>query len=197
MLSDDGKKAEFDSPENLKALQLHGRRHQGRLRAEGRHDVHGGAVADALRGRQAGLHAQLAVRLRRSARRTRTRPTFKVAPFPKFEGGRQVRHARRPQRRHLGLLEEPGRRARVRRLPTRARSASSSSATEYSLPPTLASVYDDAEDEEGDPVRSGDQAGDRAGRSRARSRRSTRRSPRRSTRTSTRRSPARPRQRTP
>ena len=66
---------------------VHGRRHQGRRGAEGRHDVHGGAGAPLLRGRARDVHAQLAVRVRAPARRTRTRRKFDVAPFPTFEGG--------------------------------------------------------------------------------------------------------------
>ena len=52
VLSEDGKKSEFNSQENIDALAVHGRRHQERRRAEGRHDVHGGARPPRLRGRR-------------------------------------------------------------------------------------------------------------------------------------------------
>ena len=64
VLSEDGKKATIDSPESRQGAAVHGRRDQGRRRAEGRHDLHGARVARGLPDRQVRLHAQLAVRLR-------------------------------------------------------------------------------------------------------------------------------------
>ena len=87
VLSEDGTKAEIDSPENLKALQVHGRRHQERRGAEGRDHLHGGARAARVRVRPRDVHAQLALLLRARPEGGETKGKFAVAPFPAFEGG--------------------------------------------------------------------------------------------------------------
>ena len=65
VISDDGKKSTFNSPENVKALQfmMDGIKNGDAPKAVV--DVHGGGVAARLRGEPGRLHAQLAVRLRR------------------------------------------------------------------------------------------------------------------------------------
>ena len=61
------------------------------------------------------VHAQLAVRLRAGQRKgTQGRGQVQGRAVPDVRGRRQGRHPRRPQHGHLGLLEEPGRRAEVR-----------------------------------------------------------------------------------
>ena len=118
ILSDDGKKAEIDSPENLKALQF---------MVDG---IKSGAAPKAV-----------TTYMEEEARRTfeaeratferqwpyayalgnksgsKVKGKFEVAPYPEFEGGGKAAHPRRPQHRHLGLLQEPGRHAEADRLP--------------------------------------------------------------------------------
>ena len=72
VISEDGKQVDVQLARERQGAPVHDGRHQERRRAEGRRHVHGGGVAARLRGGPCRLHAQLAVRLRRSARRTRT-----------------------------------------------------------------------------------------------------------------------------
>ena len=195
VLSEDGKKATIDSPENVAATKL---------MADA---VKSGAAPKAVAtymepesltawqtgkpammrnwpyayGAQPG-HAQAQGQVRRRA-------------AARVRGRRQGRDPRRRQQRRLRLLEEPGRGAGGRRLPRPAGVADPADggvlagvAAEGHLRP--------ARGQEGDPVlgRPADRRSSRP--SRARSRRSIRRSRRRSTRTSTRRSWARCRPRT-
>ena len=67
---------------------VHGRRAQGRRRAEGRHHLHGARVARGLPDRQVRVHAQLALRLRAQPEgQAKVKGKFEVMPFPEFEGG--------------------------------------------------------------------------------------------------------------
>ena len=68
---------------------------------------------------------------------------FKVDAVPVVRGRRQGGHPRRPQRRGLGLLEEPRRSAEVHRLLLRQGRGQKETFDKYTNAPTLASVYDD------------------------------------------------------
>ncbi len=192
VLSDDGKKAEFDSPENLKALQF---------MVDGIKD---GAAPKAVttymeeesrRAFETGdadVHAQLAVRVRRR-QEEQERAGVRGRAVPGVRGRRQGRHPRRPQQGHLGVLEEPGRRARACRLPHEPRSDQIEMRSEYSLPPALSAAYDDPKVKKALPFSDRAQAGDRAGQVAPGLAGLPADLARRSTRTSTRRSRARSR----
>ena len=75
VLSSDGKKAEIDSPQNLKALNFMVDGDQERRRPEGRHDLHGGAGQARLPVGQVRRDAQLALRLRAGRRPRRSAST--------------------------------------------------------------------------------------------------------------------------
>ncbi len=115
VLSEDGTESTFNSQQNIDALQF---------MVDGIND---GAAPKAVatymeeesrRAFENGkprVHAQLAVRvLRRPEEQERAEVRGRAVPG--VRGRRQGRHPRRAQQRDLGLLEEPGRRARVRRL---------------------------------------------------------------------------------
>ena len=102
VLSDDGKKAEIDSPENLAALKF---------MVDGIKD---GAAR--VRGGPGHLPAQLAVRVRDREPGEGDEGQLRRGPVPGVGGRRQGGHPRRLQPRHLDLLEEPRRRAQVHRL---------------------------------------------------------------------------------
>ena len=184
MLSDDGKKAEFDSPENLKALQF---------MVDGIKD---GAAPKAVttymeeEARRA-FESGRATFMRNwpyayaIGKKNKDAPEFEVAPFPEFEGGGKAGilgghndvisvYSKNPGGA-LALVDylTGGGGPDARRPSTRCRRRSSRPTTtprsrRRSRSPTSSSRRSSR-------------------RSRARSRRSTRRSPRRSTRTSTRR----------
>ena len=174
IVSDDGKTATADSQEVKDVLKFMARRHQERLRAEGRHDLQGGGVAARIRVRQRDVHAQLAVRLRaRQELEDRGQVRHRDLPGLLRPAGR--RRARRLQPRHLGLLEEPRGLPRVHRVRHEAGSAEDHG--DRGVP-----AADDQRDvrrpggQEGAAVRGRAEDRDRAGASRGRCRRSTRRS---------------------
>ena len=97
---------------------VHGRRHQERRGAEGRHDLHGGGGAARVRGRPRRLRAQVALRLRaRQQEGLEGQGQVRGRAVSGVRGRRQGRDPRRPQHGHLDLLEEPGRSAEADRLP--------------------------------------------------------------------------------
>ena len=116
VLSDDGTKAEIDSPENVKALKF---------MVDG---IKSGAAPKAV----TTYMEEPARRTFESGKATfmrnwpycyalaqkapKTKGKFAVVPFPAFEGARQGRHPRRRQPRDLDVLEEPRRVAEVHRL---------------------------------------------------------------------------------
>ena len=184
VLSEDGSKAEFDSPENLKALKF---------MVDGIKD---GAAPKAVT-----TYMEEQARMSFEAGRATFERNWPYAyaagkkntndaglqgrRVPGVRGRRQGRHPRRSQRRHLGLRQEPGRRAEGARLPLlgggggHAGRASSRCRRRSRRRTTIRRSRRRSRSRPSSSRRS-------PRRSLARSRRSTRRSPRRSTRTSTR-----------
>ena len=81
VLSDDGKKAEFDSPENVKALQFMVDGIKNGAAPKAVHDVHGGGGATRLRGRERDLMRNWPYAYA-VGKKNKNAPKFAVAPFP-------------------------------------------------------------------------------------------------------------------
>ena len=188
VLSDDGLKAAIDSPQNVKALQL---------MVDG---VKSGAAPKAvttymepesLTAFQTGKYAFMrnwpyAYALNQKDKDS-SQGQLRGRAAAELRGRRQGRHPRRPQLGDLGLLEEPGRRADVRRL-RHGPENDVQEASEFSLAPVLTATYDDATVKKALPF--SDELKQAVAQAKARpSRRSIRRSRRRSTTTSTTRWP--------
>ena len=145
VLSEDGHEGRVRLARERQGAAVHGRRHQERRRAEGRDDLHGGGGAHRP-SRAAARPSSATGRTRtRPPRRTRSAPEFEVAAVPGVRGRRQGRHPRRPQRRDLRQRQEPGRLARWCSTSSPTRQQHKILASEFSLPPAIASAYDDAE----------------------------------------------------
>ena len=144
VLSEDGKKSEFDSPENVKALQF---------MVDGIKD---GAAPKAVttymeeQARRA-FEAGRATFMRNwpyayaLGKKNKNAPQFEVAPFPRVRGRRQGRHPRRAQPRRSRSTRRT-RAARSRWSTTApARRTRSRRRGDFSLPGALSSAYDDPE----------------------------------------------------
>ena len=196
VLSDDGKKAEFDSPENLKALQLHDRRHQRRRRAEGRHHLHGGASRDRAFENGKPAYMRNWPYAYAAGKKNKNAPDFEVAPFPPFEGGGKAGILGGHNKVISVYSENPGGALAfvdyATSLPRQIEIGA-----EYSLPPALSAAYDDPKLKKALPFSDRAQAGDRAGQAAPGLAGVPADLARRSTRTSTRRSRARSPRRRP
>ena len=126
---------------------VHGRRRSRTApRPKAVTDLHGAAVAsDAFETGKPTLPAQLAVRLRARPEDAEDEGQVRGRAVPGVRGRRQGRHPRRPQLRHLGLLEEPGRGAEVRRLPDQPRRRSSTTRSSSPAAGRSSATYDDPE----------------------------------------------------
>ena len=129
MLSDDGKKAEFDSPENLKALKF---------MVDG---INNGAAPKAVttymeeESRRAFENGDPAFMRNwpyayAAGKTNKNAPDFEVAPFPTFEGGGKAGILGGHNKVISVYTENPGVVARVRRLRDEPRSTRSRSAAE-------------------------------------------------------------------
>ena len=117
ILNEDGTKATIDSPENVKATQF---MVDGIKSGAAPKAVTTYMEPESLAAFQTGKYAFMrnwpyAYAL--NARRREGQGQVRRRPAAGVRGRRQGRHPRRPQQRDLRLLEEPGRRARGRRLP--------------------------------------------------------------------------------
>jgi multiple sugar transport system substrate-binding protein len=143
VLSDDGKKAEFDSPENLKALQF---MVDGIKNGAAKKSVTTYMEEQARRAFEAGRATFMrnwpyAYSIGKANKKA---PKFEVAPFPTFEGGGKAgilgghnlvisAYSKNPGG-SLALIDYLTNEEAIKR-----------DATDYSLAPVLESVYDDAD----------------------------------------------------
>ena len=97
ILSDDGKKPEIDSAENVKALKFMVDGIKSGAAPKAVDDLHGGAGAAHDRVRQGDLHAQLALLLRARPGGPEDQGQVRGRPVPRVRGRRQGRHPRRRQ----------------------------------------------------------------------------------------------------
>ena len=142
VLSEDGTKAEFDSPENLKALQF---------MVDGIKDGAAPKAVTTYMEEQARMsfEAGRATFMRNwpyayaAGKKNAKTPDFKVVAFPRVRGRRQGRHPRRSQRRHLGLRQEPGRLAEGARLPLLGGGGGHAGRASSRCRRAIASAYDD------------------------------------------------------
>ena len=192
VLNADGTKSAINSPQATKALAAHGRRHQGRRRAEGRHDLHGARVAGRVESRQVPRSCATGRTPTPRAATTRARRSRASSRSPRSRASR-ARGKAGVLGGHNSVIsvysKNPGAALAVVNYVTGPRADVRNAASSRSRPCSPRRTTTPA-GQEGAAVLRRAQAGRRAGRTRAPSRRSIRRSRRPSTTTSTTRSPA-------